>query len=331
MSHTAYVVFTVFSQMAVGALIAMVIADFIAKKDKATLKFFETGAWVCVPVAVIALIGILTHEARPMLAMMTMNTNLATSWLSREVFSLTIFVILAVIYTIMWLLEPEYGSLKKFPAIPSIVAKFMPLRKPVGVLAAIVGFVFLGVSAKAYMIPTLPALNNPTTTLFFVVTALLAGITAVAAVLSVKYLMKKEAEEPLARYLWITVGIAFVTVIVLIVGLLVNTSTLQIAETKYASVAQTETLTSMKTGEYATLYIARWVIGVGLALVCLAAVVLPLRKKDLAKASALTIALFAVVLIGEILGRTVFFGANVPLGEVMPNIEAFYAAIGPIT
>jgi DMSO reductase anchor subunit len=120
-------------------------------------------------------------------------------------------------------------------------------------------------------------------------------------------------------------------VIVLIVGLLVNTSMLQIAETKYASVAQTETLTSMKTGEYATLYIARWVIGVGLALVCLAAVVLPLKKKDLAKASALTIALFAVVLIGEILGRAVFFGANVPLSEVMPNIEAFYAAIGPIT
>jgi DMSO reductase anchor subunit len=194
-----------------------------------------------------------------------------------------------------------------------------------------VGIVFLGVSAKAYMIPGLPSLNQSTTPLFFFITALLAGITAVTAVLSAKYMMKKEGEEPLARYLWITVGIAFVMVIVLIVGLLVNTSMLQIAETKYASVAQTETLTSMKTGEYATLYIARWVIGVGLALVCLAAVVLPLKKKDLAKASALTIALFAVVLIGEILGRAVFFGANVPLSEVMPNIEAFYAAIGPIT
>ncbi|RZN40154.1 MAG: hypothetical protein EFT35_03210, partial [Methanophagales archaeon ANME-1-THS] len=142
---TSYTIFTVFSQMSVGALIAMVIADFLAKgKEDAT--FFETGAWVSVPVAVIALIGILSHEARPMQAMMTMSTNLATSWLSREVLALTIFVILAVIYTIMWLLHPEYGSLKWFPIFPAIVAKFMPLRKPVGVLAAVIGLVFLGVS-----------------------------------------------------------------------------------------------------------------------------------------------------------------------------------------
>jgi DMSO reductase anchor subunit len=330
MSHTAYVVFTVFSQMAVGALIAMVIADFLGKR-KEDLKFFETGAWVCVPVAVIGLIAMLSHEARPFLAMRSMNANLATSWLSRESLVLTVFVVLAVIYTVLWLFEPEYGSLRGIPLIPKIAKPFIPLRKAVGIISLIVGIVFLGVSAKAYMMPGLPSLNQPTTPLFFFITALLAGITAVAAVLSVKYMMKREGEEPLTRYLWITVGIAFVMVIVLIVGLLINTSMLQIAETKYASVAQTETLTSMKTGEYATLYLARWVIGVGMALVCLAAVVLPLKKKDLAKASALTIVLFAVVLIGEIIGRTVFFGANVPLGEIMPNIEAFYAATGPIT
>ncbi|MDI6885329.1 MAG: dimethyl sulfoxide reductase anchor subunit [archaeon] len=325
---TSYVIFTVFSQMSVGALIAMVIADFLAK-GKEDAKFFETGAWVSVPVAVIGLIGILSHEARPMLAMMTMNTNLATSWLSREVLSLTIFVILAVIYTIMWLLEPEYGSLKKFPAIPSIVGKLIALRKPVGVLAAIVGFVFLGVSARAYMMPTLPALNNPTTPLFFVVTALLAGITAVAAVLSLKYLIKKEGDEPLARMLWITMGIALVMVIVLIAGLLANKSMLAgPAPTRYAGVALEKTLASMLEGDYATLYLARWVIGVGLALIFTVALALPLKKRSMAVASALAILLFIVVLIGEIMGRTVFFGTNVPLREVFPNIEAFYTGIG---
>lgn len=324
---TSYVIFTVFSQMSVGALIAMVIADFLAK-SKEDAKFFETGAWVSVPVAVIALIGILTHEARPMLAMMTMNTNLATSWLSREVLALTIFVILAVIYTIMWLLEPEYGSLKWFPVIPSIVGKLISLRKPVGVLAAVVGLAFLGVSARAYMMTGLPALNQSTTPLFFFVTALLAGVTAVAAVLSLKYMMKKEGNEPLARMLWIVMGIALVMVIVLIVGLLANTSMLKVAETEYAMVAQEETLKMMLEGEYATFYMARWVVGVGLALIFTVALALPLKKKSMATASALAILLFIVVLIGEILGRTVFFGTNVPLGHVMPNIEAFYTAIG---
>jgi len=326
---TSYMVFTVFSQMSVGALIAMVIADFLAK-SKEDAKFFETGAWVSVPVAVIALIGILSHEARPMLAMMTMNTNLATSWLSREVLALTIFVILAVIYTIMWVLHPDYGSLKWFPVIPSIVAKFTSLRKPVGVLGAVIGLAFLGVSAKAYMMYSLPSLNLPTTPLFFFVTALLAGVTAVAAVLSLKYLMKKAGDEPLARMLWIVMGVALVMLIVLIAGLLLQTNFLapENAPTRYAAVAFEETLAGMKTGDYATFYMARWVLGVVLALICTIALALPLKKKNMATASALAVLLFIVVLIGELMGRAVLFGTNVPLGHVMPNIEAFYTGLG---
>ncbi|HUV80006.1 MAG TPA: DmsC/YnfH family molybdoenzyme membrane anchor subunit [Candidatus Bathyarchaeia archaeon] len=324
---TAYVVFTVFTQMSVGALIAMLIADFLAK-SKEDAKFFETGAWICVPVAAIGLIGILSHEARPIQAMFTMTKNVSSSLLSQEVLVLTIFVILAVIYTAMWLLEPEYGSLKGFPVIPSIVGKLMPLRKPVGVLAAVVGLAFPYISAAAYMIYTLPSLNQPTTILFFYVTALLAGVTAVAAVLSVKYTMKKEGDEPLARMLWITMGIALVMVIVLAVGLILNTGMLEVAETEYAQVAQHETL-SMLSGEYSTLYMARWVIGVGLALICTIALALPLKKKSMATASMIAIVLFIVVLIGELMGRTVMFGTNVPLGDVLPNIEAFYTALGP--
>jgi len=324
---TAYVVFTVFTQMSVGALIAMLIADFLAK-SKEDAKFFETGAWICVPVAAIGLIGILSHEARPIQAMFTMTKNVSSSLLSQEVLVLTIFVILAVIYTAMWLLEPEYGSLKGFPVIPAIVGKLMPLRKPVGVLAAVVGLAFPYISAAAYMIYTLPSLNQPTTILFFYVTALLAGVTAVAAVLSVKYTMKKEGDEPLARMLWITMGIALVMVIVLAVGLILNTGMLEVAETEYAQVAQHETL-SMLSGEYSTLYMARWVIGVGLALICTIALALPLKKKSMATASMIAIVLFIVVLIGEIMGRTVMFGTNVPLGDVLPNVGAFYTALGP--
>ena len=324
---TAYVIFTVFSQMSVGALIAMVIADFLAK-GKDDFKFFETGAWVCVPVAVISLIGILSHEARPIQAMMTMTKNVSSSLLSQEVLVLTVFVILAVVYTAMWLLEPEYGSLKAFPVIPSLVGKLIVLRKPVGILAALVGLAFPFVSAAAYMMYTLPSLNHPTTVLFFYVTALLGGVTAVAAVLSLKYTMKKEGDEPLARMLWITMGLALVMVIVLAVGLFAHTGMLEVAETEYAQVAQHETLTSMLSGEYSTLYMARWVVGVGLALICAIALALPLTKKNMAMASMIAIVLFVFVLIGELMGRAVMFGTNVPMGEILPNIGAFYTGTG---
>ena len=320
MSHTAYVVFTVFSQMAVGALIAMVIADFLAK-GKEDLRFFETGAWVCVPIAIIGLIAMLSHEARPFLAMKTMNANLATSWLSRESLVLTIFVILAVIYTVLWLFEPEYGSLKGIPLIPKIAKPFIPLRKAVGIISAIVGIAFLGVSAKAYMMLGLPAMDQATTPLFFFVTTLLVGVTAVAAVLSLKYMLKKETVEPFARYLWATWGIALVMVIVLLFTLFANISVLQqVGVTEATTLAQAGTLENMLHGDYTALFYARVVIGVILTLVCLAALILPLKKKDISKASVLTLAVFVCALIGELLGRAVFFGANVSLGEVMPYV-----------
>ncbi|MCD6599004.1 MAG: dimethyl sulfoxide reductase anchor subunit [Dehalococcoidia bacterium] len=322
MSHTAYVIFTVFSQMAVGALIAMVIADFLAK-GKEEAKFFETGAWVSVPVAVIGLIAMLSHEARPIQAMMTMNANLATSWLSRESLVLTVFVVLAVIYTVLWVCEQEYGSLKGIPVIPKIAKIFMPLRKVVGIISAAVGIVFLGVSAKAYMLMGLPASNQSTTPLFFFITTLLVGVTAVAAVLSVKYVVKKEAVKPFTSLLWATWGIALVMAIVLLFTLFANISALQqagIGVSEGTRLAQAETLENMLHGDYTTLFYARVIIGVVLTLVCLAALILPLKKKDISKASALTFAVFVCVLIGELLGRAVFFGANVPLGEVMPYV-----------
>jgi DMSO reductase anchor subunit len=128
--------------------------------------------------------------------------------------------------------------------------------------------------------------------------------------------------------LWITMGIALVMVIVLAVGLFANTGMLEVAETEYAQVAQHETLTSMLSGEYSTLYMARWVIGVGLALICTIALALPLKKKSMSTASMIAIVLFIVVLIGELMGRTVMFGTNVPLGNVLPSVEVFYTAIG---
>jgi DMSO reductase anchor subunit len=328
---TSYMIFTVFSQLSVGALIAMVVADFLAK-DKDQAQFFETGAWVSVPVAVIGLIGILSHEARPIQAMMTMTENSilfgGTSMLSNEVLTLTVFVILAVIYTIMWVLHPDYGSLKAFPIFPAIVGKLSVLRKPLGVLSALVGLVFLYVSAAAYMMYQLPSLNILTTPMFFYVTALLGGFTAVAAVLSLKYLVKKTNEESLARMLWITMVVALVMLIVLIAALVMQQSMLTVAESEYAMVAQHETLDLMRTGEYATINMARWAIGVGLALILTIVLAFPLKKENMAAAAGIAVVLFIVVLIGELMGRAVLFGTNVPVGHVLPNIETFYTSIG---
>jgi DMSO reductase anchor subunit len=332
-SHTAYVVFTVFSQMAVGALIAMVIADFIGKEK----KFFETASWVIVPAVIISLVAILSHEARPLLAMMTMSANLGSSWLSRESFTLTIFAILAVIYTCLWIFEPEYGSFKRISEtlhglIARIAKPFVPFRKPIGIIVALFGIAFLVISAKAYMMLGLPAMNHYTTPLFFIVTALLTGTMLVAAVLSIKYLMApKEYAEPLSSYL----GVAWKVVLgSVIAGIIILAGYLQIlkgpAVSHGAGIAQKMTLMNILSGEMTTVFWLYVAIGF-IVTVILVAAVAAFLKKDVSKAAVLSILLFATVLIGELLGRIVLFGANVPLGEVIPGIEVFYSAIGTIT
>lgn len=322
MSDTAYVVFTVFSQMAVGALIAMVIADFVGKEK----KFFETASWVIVPVAIIAIAAILSHEARPLLAMMTMSANLSSSWLSRESLMLTIFTVLAVIYTCLWVFEPEYGSFKRISGtihglIAKIVKPFVPFRKPIGVIFALVGIAFLYTSAKAYMLMGLPAMNHITTLLFFIVTALLTGTMLVTAFLSIKYMMAPEKyAEPLSSYLGVVWKVVLGSVIA---GIIILAGYLQIlkgpAVSHGAELAQGMTLASILSGEMTTFFWLYLIIGFILSVILVAAVA-ALRKKDVSKAAVLSILLFASVLIGEILGRIVFFGANVPLGEVMPYV-----------
>lgn len=324
MSEIPYVIFTVFSQMAVGALIALLIADFLAKGQE-DAKFFETGAWVSVPVAVVALIGILSHEARPIQAMMTMTKNSfifgGTSWLSNEVLALTVFVILAVIYTILWVLHPDYGSLKWFPILPAIVGKFSILRKPVGLLAAVVGLGFLWVSATSYLMYTLPAWNQPSTFLFFLVTALLAGVAATAAVLSVKYLRKKGAVQPFSTFLWAVAVIAVLMAATAGFAVYSQITNLGLpAATEGAQLAQEASLEELVHGESATFLWLRVVIGIGLVLVCVIGLAVALMKKSPALASIFAIALFVFAFVGEILGRFLFFETVVHINEFIPYV-----------
>jgi DMSO reductase anchor subunit len=323
MSHLPHVLFTVFTQISVGALIAMVIADFFAKNNK-ELNFVETGAWVSPIALVIGAIAMLSHEAKPILAAMSITNNFPTSPLSFESGIMTGFGILMAVCFLLWVLHKDYGTLKFIPGLRSLATWLTPLRKPVGILAAVVGLVFVPASAAAYMLPGLPGTSLITTPVFFYVTTLMAGMTAVAAVLSVKYLIKKENEAVLARLLWVTWGISLAMMIVLIFAIPANISLLKVpAETEMANIAQAETLEGIIAGECTSFFWARLIIGVVLPIICLAVLPFALKKKEIAKASGITVLLFVLVLIGEIAGRMVLLASSVPLGEVAPYVLSY--------
>ncbi len=169
--------------MAVGALIAMVIADYSGKDDKRALKFLENGAYIIIPAVIFGLIGILAHEARPLQGIRTFS-HVEVSRTSNEMALLSLFTVLAIIYTGLWVFDPEYGSLRKISE-KWIKAPLRPARFGLGVVTATIGVVFVLAQSKAYMLFAQPALDQ-ITTFVLPITTLLLGITTVAV--TVKYI-----------------------------------------------------------------------------------------------------------------------------------------------
>lgn len=80
----ALILFTVLTQLAVGAFILN--AWFRQRnQDGARDRIYRNVVWVLIPLVAVAILASLFHLGRPMVALNALR-NLATSWLSREVF-----------------------------------------------------------------------------------------------------------------------------------------------------------------------------------------------------------------------------------------------------
>ncbi len=313
MSNIHYIIFTVFSQMAVGALIALVIADFLAKDEKAEM-FYEPGSYIILPAIIIAGIAILL-SILPNVAISYLIISRPEAWVARETLMMSLFGVWALIYTILWVLHPEYGSLRgKIGLVDKIVDKLVgsstkEIRKVVGLISILVGILFANTSGMAYVLIGLPILNHFTTPLFFIMTALLVGPATVAAVVSLKYKRSDESEakiytETLSTYLGTIWKYLLVATIALIALIAIH---LQFLQSPAMGPAGRMIFESMLSGEYAAIFLMRLIIGIAVTLILLVGVMLSLKAENLSRAATLTIGIFASLLIGELLGRMLFF------------------------
>ncbi|MFC1786636.1 hypothetical protein ACFLY8_01195 [Halobacteriota archaeon] len=313
MSDIQYIIFTVFSQMAVGALIALVIADFLAKDGKAEM-FYEPGSYVILPAMIIAGIAILL-SILPNIAISYLIISKPEAWVARETLMMSVFGVWALIYTILWVLHPEYGSLRgKIGLVDKIVDKLVgdstkEIRQAVGLISILMGILFANTSGMTYVLIGLPILNHFTTPLFFIMTALLVGPATVAAVVSLKYkrideLEAKKYTDTLSTYLGTIWKYLLVTTIALIALIAVH---LQFLQSPAMGPAGRLIFESMLSGEYAALFLMRLIIGIAVTLILLVGVMLSLKAENLSRAATLMLGIFASVFIGEILGRILFF------------------------
>jgi anaerobic dimethyl sulfoxide reductase subunit C (anchor subunit) len=157
----ALIAFTLFSQMIIGSVIIYTLAFFFNMDDILQLSSgfsLKTPEFLLLLGLLLAILISLIHLGRPANAVNALN-NLKTSWISREIFSVTLFSIsLIILFIARW---QDAG--KTFLTVSFI-------------LSAIAGILLLVSMVLLYMIPTVSTWNNWLTPMNFILTALISGL-----------------------------------------------------------------------------------------------------------------------------------------------------------
>lgn len=182
------VLFTIIGQWAVGLVAALVVLEAVVPDVAKSPEVRRSGIAVF-PLICLALVAAFFHLGYPLGAYNVLS-NLATSWLSREILATNIFAALSLAYSCAWY-------------------KGLAYRRPCGLLTLIAGIVLIFASAKVYMLPAHPLWNNWHTPLAFYASAFALG-TASLAFCCVRYF------EDATPRVWAYLGAA-----VVVAGLLV--------------------------------------------------------------------------------------------------------------
>lgn len=291
----ALLIFTILGQIATGSLLVlMVVRAYAVKKagvDQAD-RLTDKPLYIVFPIMVLALLASVFHLGNP-INIVGAVPNLGTSWLSREVVTAVVFVILAGVYTLM-----------QWRKISTDM-----VRTVIGWIAALVGIFQTYAMAMVYMIRTQPSWNTFATPITFLVTCLLLGALLIAVAIVATRAQDKEQTSLLRDVLRgiavaaiVLVGIEFVVLPVYVVYLSAQGG------------AALQTL-SMMTGQFSVALVLRLVfvfIGAGvLGFYLYQNASVAGREKAL---STLVYSAFVLALVGEAMGRYIFYATHVRIG-----------------
>lgn len=269
------VIFTVFSQWAVGIIIAITLIEWLKPKfmNTAGIQAMRTPISTALALSVIGTLASMLHLNNPFKSY-TSLTGMGHSWLSREIIAVIVFNIFLLALTYLWWKKSEQVS----------------ARKMVGTLTALVGVLMVISSATVYFsIQLHPTWNNWTTFANFLLTGLLLGAVTVA------YFALKVKQEDATTNVMKLFGVYLSIVIAALVVTLGSSAMISTA----ASESQTAAIISMTSILY-------WVRVVGSLLIPATLIIYMIGSK---KRIALNYVLAATgfVLLGELSGRMLFY------------------------
>lgn len=165
MGEMPLVIFTVLSQLAAGAMVTLWLLDSANKNISMATGKFIAGSLV--GITALSILASLFHLGHPFEAYRAL-THVGSSWLSREVALFSLFLIATVIYYRQW----QEGKGEN--------------RKKLGGVAALIAVLAVISSGMVYVLPAMPAWNNFSPVVFFLLTGALLGSLYVGVVLRLK-------------------------------------------------------------------------------------------------------------------------------------------------
>jgi anaerobic dimethyl sulfoxide reductase subunit C len=163
-NFTSLVFFTVLSQTAVGTLIFRWLMLLRQGIDNTPFDFRRISLVVITILLILSLAIAFLHIGKPTHSFYAIN-NLGKSWLSREVFSLSL-LITTLLLSLLFITRNDNGKRE-------IMISFITIIAGISLLFSMI---------KLYMIPSITAWNNSFTPVSFIITTCLCGIILLAVI-----------------------------------------------------------------------------------------------------------------------------------------------------
>lgn len=194
------VVFTVFSQWAVGIVIALVLLEWLKPKfmNKVGKQALKKSVFIALSVSVIGALASMLHLNNPFKSY-TSLLGTGHSWLSREIITVILFNVALLALTYIWWKKIDQDG----------------MRRAVGTLTALLGIVLIVASATVYFsIQLHPTWNNWTTFANFLLTGFLLGALTVSyfALRATKDEKEANVMKPLGIYLALIIVMLLITI-----------------------------------------------------------------------------------------------------------------------
>jgi anaerobic dimethyl sulfoxide reductase subunit C (anchor subunit) len=295
--------YTILMQIAVGTFLMLWI---IRVKGRSELDEQEMHPIMINPMTIVfftiivAMIGAHFHLSKPYLSLMSI-LNFRSSWLSREIiFTILFFLMMGF----LWFLQIKKSNRNKLKSI-------------IGWLAILFGWGTIYCMAQIYLLPTQISWNSSMTIAYFLTTTLLLGATAMAAILimDLRFAEVRGTEAPISRIPLLRGSLTWLTIfaLIMVIAVIIITA-FQILFLQNADAPATISL-DLLLGLYRPLFILRlFMMFIGVVWLIYSMVQMTQKGKGVRELLTPIYASCLLVMVGEILGRFLFYATHVRLG-----------------